>query len=91
MQLLSPVPPKPQEQENDLRYQPARPLNRTTLADFKHMDDNHGGDPTGPNLTDIDPIVLAYDEQLMRAQKEAFFQKTLDQLIDEHPMSPSAE
>lgn len=90
MRLLAPVPPEKGDQENDLRFQPARPLNRTTLADFKRMDDDHGGDPTGPKLTDIDPIVLAYDEQLGSFQDGAFFQKTLDELIETHPMPPPA-
>lgn len=87
MHLLSPVPPKVGDPENDIRYQPARPLNRTTLADFKHMDDNHGGDPTGPSLTDIDPIVLAYDAKLTEFQDGAFFSQNLDELIDAHPMA----
>ncbi|MCX6938776.1 MAG: YihY/virulence factor BrkB family protein [Verrucomicrobia bacterium] len=86
MRLLSPIPPEPHDQENDLRYQPARPLNRTSLADFKRMDDDHGGDPTGPTLTDIDPIVLAYDRELNRVQNQTFFQRTLDELIEAHPM-----
>lgn len=90
MRLLTPVPAEKGDQENDLRYQPARPLNRTTLADFKRMDDDHGGDPTGPTLTDIDPIVLAYDDQLNGFQDGAFFKKTLDELIDAHPMHPTA-
>ncbi len=91
MKLLVPGPAQTGDQENDLRYQPARPLNRTTLADFKTMDDNHGGDPTGPSLTDIDPIVLAYDEHVSGLQNGAFFQKTLDELIDAHPMPLSKE
>ncbi len=86
MRLLTPVPANKGDQENDLRYQPARPLNRTTLADFKRMDDDHGGDPTGPTLTDFDPIVLAYDEQLGGFQAGAFFQRNLDELIDAFPM-----
>jgi membrane protein len=86
MRLLSPVPPQTGDQENDLRYQPARPLNRTTLADFKRMDDDHGGDPTGPTLTDFDPIVLAYDEKLNGFQEGDFFKRNLDELIDAHPM-----
>lgn len=90
MNLLSPVPPKNGDPENDLRYQPARPLNRTTLADFKRIDDEHGGDPAGPNLTDMDPVVLAYDHHLDAIQRDAFFRKTLDELIDEHPMSNTA-
>ncbi|MCU0791344.1 MAG: hypothetical protein MUE42_00490, partial [Opitutaceae bacterium] len=86
MRLLTPVPAKPGDQENDLRFQPARPLNRTTLADFKRLDDDHGGDPTGPTLTDIDPIVLSYDERLNEIQRGEFFQKTLEELIEAHPM-----
>ncbi len=86
MRLLTPVPAEKGDQENDLRFQPARPLNRTTLADFKRMDDDHGGDPTGPTLTDFDPIVLAYDEQLNGFQGGAFFQRHLDELIDAYPM-----
>lgn len=91
MRLLTPVPPCPGDQENDLRYQPARPLNRTTLADFKRMDDEHGGDPAGPTLTDIDPIVLAYDREQSTAQDGAFFHQTLDDLIEAHPMPGQAK
>jgi membrane protein len=69
-----------------LRYQPARPLNHTTLADFKRMDDDHGGDPTGPTLTDIDPIVLSYDKELNGFQRGALYQRSLDDLITTHPM-----
>lgn len=87
MRLLTPVPPEKGDQENDLRYQIARPLNRTTLGDFKRMDDEHGGDPAGPTLTDIDPIVLAYDQALDGFHRHAFFQQTLDSLIEAHPMS----
>ncbi len=86
MRLLTPVPPEKGDQENDLRYHIARPLNRTTLGDFKRLDDEHGGDPAGPNLTDVDPIVLAYDQQLDGFQRTKFFQKNLEELIEEHPM-----
>lgn len=86
MRLISPVPAEPGDKENDLRYQPARPLNRTSLADFKRLDDEHGGDPAGPNLTDVDPIVLAYDRHLEAIQKDAFLRQTLDELIEAHPM-----
>ncbi|MEY4487510.1 MAG: hypothetical protein RIQ79_18, partial [Verrucomicrobiota bacterium] len=89
MRLLSPVPPGAHETSNDFRFQPARPLNHTTLADFKRLDDDHGGDPTGPTLTDIDPIVLAYDDQLDAIQTSDFFKKNLDDLITSYPM-PSA-
>jgi len=91
MNLLSPVPAAKGNEENDLRYQPARPLNHTTLADFKRLDDDHGGDPTGPTLTDIDPIVLSYDKELNSFQRGAFFQRSLDELISAHPMPAHPE
>jgi len=34
-------------------------------------------------------VVLAYDEQQTEVQKGSFFQKTIDQLIEENPMAPS--
>jgi len=91
MRLLSPVPPGAHETANDFRYQPARPLNHTTLADFKRLDDDHGGDPTGPTLTDIDPIVRAYDDQLEAIQNSDFFKKNLDELITIYPMPASSD
>ncbi|WP_043583251.1 YihY/virulence factor BrkB family protein [Geminisphaera colitermitum] len=86
MSLLSPIPPPPNEDNTDFRYQPARPLNRMTLADFKQMDDDHGGDPTGPVLIDADPIVQRYDQELQAQRATAFFTKTLDELIEETPI-----
>lgn len=89
MGLLSAVPAADGAEETDLRYQPARPLNRTTLADFKRLDDDHGGDPTGPTLTDMDPVVLAYDRQVSATLNDTFFQSSLEDLIAAHPAPPT--
>lgn len=85
MRLLSAVPAAEGGEETDLRYQPARPLNRTTLADFKRLDDEHGGDPAGPTLTDMDPLVLTYDQRIAATLDDGFFQTSLDDLIAAHP------
>ncbi len=90
MSLLSPVPPPANEDNTDFRYQPARPLNRMTLSDFKQMDDDHGSDPTGPVLRDADPIVQLYDQELQTQRATEFFLKTIDQLIDENPITSKA-
>lgn len=87
MGLLSAVPAAEGTEETDLRFQPARPLDRTTLADFKRLDDDHGGDPTGPTLTDMDPVVLAYDRQVSAALDSTFFQTSLEALITAHPVT----
>ncbi|MDR1280007.1 MAG: YihY family inner membrane protein [Opitutaceae bacterium] len=87
MTLLSPVPPSDEGTGTELRYQPARPLNRMTLADFKQLDDDHGGPPAGPApLVDADPIVHRYDRELKAQRQREFFTKTLDELIAESPM-----
>jgi membrane protein len=86
MRLLSPVPASEGEDENELRYLPARPLDRLTLADFKRMDDGHGGDPSGPAVAEFDPIVSAYDREIDGLQKTEFFRRPLSALIDAHPL-----
>ena len=70
---------------NDYRYQPARPLDRITLQEFKTLDDNYGDDPVGSTLAGSDPILGRYDEELGLITDAAFFVTPLDQLLATHP------
>lgn len=88
MGLATPIPPAPDADGTELRYQPARPLSRITLGEFKRLDDEFGGDPTGPLLNDLDPVVLRYNEAIDTFSRSAFFQKPLDELLVEHPAIP---
>lgn len=85
MRLVTTLRPDPGSAATDYLYQPARPLNRMTLYDFKTLDDNFGEDPIGASLGQIDPILGRYDAELGRFGEQAFFQKTLEQLLEEHP------
>ncbi|MFA5264986.1 MAG: YhjD/YihY/BrkB family envelope integrity protein [Opitutaceae bacterium] len=85
MKLVTPVPSAPGAASNDYRYQPARPLNRITLQEFKRLDDSLGSDPTGTTLSRLDPILNRYDKQLDEAIATSFFTQPLDQLLAEHP------
>jgi len=87
MNLITPVPPAPEADSTDLRYQPARPLNRISLGEFKRLDDSLGGDPDGPVLAEFDPIVNRYDANLEELARTEFFQKPLDELFKEHPVA----
>jgi membrane protein len=69
----------------DYLYQPARPLNRLTLFDFKTLDDNYGDDPIGASLERIDPLLTRYDIAVARLGEQEFFQKNLDELFDQNP------
>jgi membrane protein len=86
MQLISPVPATTgANAHSDCLYQPARPLNRINLFEFKTLDDNLGEDPTGDTLELIDPILLHYNEALQNLGAEPLFQKSLEELLGEHP------
>lgn len=89
MQLVTAIPPQSNEDAADFRYQPARPLNRITLSDFKNLDDDFGEDPTGPALTDIDPIVVRYNAEAAALTRAEFFQKSVEQLFAEFPITES--
>jgi membrane protein len=89
MKLVTPIPPAPGEASADYRYQPARPLNRITLSDFKNLDDDFGEDPTGPALTNIDPIVARYNQQAAALTQTEFFQKNVEALFREFPIDES--
>jgi membrane protein len=85
LQLIATVRPLPEANVTDHLYQPARPLNRITLFDFKTLDDNYGENPVGTSLEKIDPVMPQYSAALNRLGEQEFFQKTVEQLFQEHP------
>ncbi|HEY0944037.1 MAG TPA: YihY/virulence factor BrkB family protein [Opitutaceae bacterium] len=89
MQLVTPIPPQTDEASTDFRYQPARPLNRITLADFKILDDELGDDPAGSMLTNIDPIMDRYEQATTGLTQSELFQKTVEDLLRDHPIDTS--
>lgn len=89
LQLVTTLRPPPDSTSTDYLYQPARPLNRITLFDFKTLDDNLGEDPIGASLDRIDPLLARYDGALRRIGEQDFFQKSVEQLLDEHPFDES--
>lgn len=89
IKLITTLRPDPGNTSSDYLYQPARPLNRLTLYDFKTLDDNYGEDPIGTSLERIDPLLAHYDTALNRVTEQEFFQKTIEQLFDEHPFDES--
>jgi membrane protein len=89
MELVATLKPPPEAAATDYLYLPARPLNKTTLFDFKTLDDNLGENPLGTSLERIDPLVRYYDQALGRLGEQDFFQKTVEQLLTEHPFDES--
>jgi membrane protein len=89
LNLIATVRPEPGRASTDYLYLPARPLNRVTLFEFKRLDENYGEDPIGSSLERIDPLLRQYDSALTRLGDNGFFCKTLEDLLDEFPLSES--
>jgi membrane protein len=85
LKLITTLRPPPDDDATDYLYQPARPLNRITLFDFKTLDDNLGDNPIGASLERIDPLVGQYDAALSQLGEQDFFKKTVEQLFEETP------
>jgi membrane protein len=88
MKLVTPVPPPAGAATTESLYQPARPLNRVSLWEFKHLDDNLGESPAGVALEGLDPILNRYDATLNKLSEQPFFQKNLDELLTEFAFDP---
>lgn len=89
MKLVTILRAENHSSSSDHLYQPARPLNRTTLYEFKTLDDNLGDDPAGNSFEHIDPLVRHYNAALDRLGEQEFFQKNLEHLLEEYPFNES--
>jgi membrane protein len=85
LKLITPLPAPAEDDSSDLLYQPARPLNRITLLEFKLLDDNYGDDPIGNSLEHVDPILYHYNRATERNAEQGFFKKSLEELLAEYP------
>jgi membrane protein len=85
LQLITTVRPPPDSNIPDYLYQPARPLDKITLFDFKTLDDNYGENPIGTSIEKVDPVMPPYAAALNKLGEQEFFQKTVEQLFREHP------
>lgn len=83
--LITPLPSPDDDHSTDLRYQPARPLNRITLRDFKELDDEFGENPIVGALDHLDPILPRYTQAIAELSGSALFNQTLDELLAVHP------
>ncbi len=89
LRLITPLPAPDDEDTSDPPFQPALPLNRMTLRDFKRLDDDYGEDPIGNSLERLDPIVVRFNQALDQAMSQEFFTKNLEELLAQHPFDES--
>jgi len=89
MELITTLRPVSGTSATQYLYQPARPLNRISLNEFKNLDDNFGDDPMGQALEQMDPILHLYNHALEQLGHQSFFKKSLEELFLEHPFKDS--
>jgi len=89
--LVSTSPPAEGESALDYRFQPARPLARITLNEFRSKFADLGESPSGELLDGIDPILRHFRIHSAKAMTEAFGDQTLDDLIDILPPEMAAD
>ncbi|MDQ5980996.1 MAG: rane protein [Verrucomicrobiota bacterium] len=87
--LIDELPPAEGADPNDHRYQPARPLDKITLSDFREKFENYGEAPSGGLLDHVDPVLAHYHAKLATGIPAALGDKTLDDLIAEQEPSKS--
>jgi membrane protein len=90
MKLITPVPASLTSGSSpEMNYQPARPLSKISLLEFKRLEDNLGEDTAGAPLDRLDPVLQHYEEALNRITEQNFFQKNLEELLADFPFDES--
>ncbi len=80
--LVSSIPPEAGEPFQNYKYQPARPLDKIELGEFKVSFENHGNMPDEELFDSYDPIVKRFHESLSQARKSALSDLTMEDVID---------
>lgn len=89
LKLVTPIPTDDADPSGDFLYQPARPLNRITLSDFRRRFEAFGEEATFEHIADLDPLLQRYREAMQSARDNDFFNRPLDQLFAEHSFEVS--
>ncbi|MDQ8180601.1 YihY/virulence factor BrkB family protein [Pelagicoccus sp. SDUM812005] len=80
--LASTLPAKEKDTYNAYRYQPARPLEKIALLDFKKKFESHGTNPDDTLFDNRDPLVRRYHELIDEARRSSFQQISLAEALD---------
>jgi membrane protein len=83
-------PPHEGESALDYHYQPAKPLDRMTLNEFRNQFSEHGESPSGELLEAVDPILRHFRISISTSLGTALGDRTLDELIDDLPAEPAS-
>ncbi|EDY80556.1 Ribonuclease BN-like family [Verrucomicrobiia bacterium DG1235] len=80
--LASSLPAKDKDISNAYRYQPARPLEKIGLLEFKQRFESFGENPDDDLFNSRDPFVRHYHQLVDQARASSFQQVTLAEALD---------
>ena len=89
MKLVTPIPSGEAEPSSEFLYQPARPLQRITLHEFRDSFEQQGENLDGDNFDHLEPLLQEYRSKLTDQGLSDFLRQPLDQLIAKHPITDS--
>jgi len=88
--LASALPGKDKEISNALRYQPARPLEKIPLLEFKRRFESFGENPNDDFFDSRDPLVRHYHKLIDEARASSFENLSLADALDSLPQETQA-
>lgn len=80
--FASALPANEKDIYNAYRYQPARPLGKIALLDFKKNFESYGANPDGGFFDARDPLVRGYHKLIDTARASSFKEVTLAEALD---------
>ncbi len=83
MGLVSASPPEDNGAYQFFRYQPAKPLDRISLVEFKKSFENLGNQPNETLFDHHDPVVKRFHEQMNEGLANSFGDLTVQSLLDQ--------
>jgi len=72
--------------DDNLRYQPAKPLEKISLYNFKKSLETYGNTAGLELIRDSDPIVSLFSKETDRLNQDQWSSKNLSEWIDSHPV-----
>ncbi|MBK1876600.1 YihY/virulence factor BrkB family protein [Pelagicoccus mobilis] len=82
LELASALPAKEKDTANALRYQPARPLDKIPLLEFKQRFESFGETPDDDLFDSRDPLVHRYHQLIDQARAASFDNLTLAKALE---------
>ncbi len=71
--------------ENSGRYQPARPLKKISLGEFKESLEGYGNNEGAELIYDADPLIGFYRDKLQKTSTSQWGNQTFESLLAEYP------